>query len=48
MDGFRPANGNTPAVHATEIAVPKDSEAELAKRVAELEERIRQLESAQS
>jgi polyhydroxyalkanoate synthesis repressor PhaR len=48
MDGFRPANGNALAVHATEIAVPKDSEAELAQRVAELEERIRQLESAQS
>jgi len=48
MDGFRPANGGTPAVHATELDVPQDSESELAARVAELEARIRQLESAQS
>jgi hypothetical protein len=48
MDGFRPANGKKPVVHATELPAPAESESVLAARVAELEERIRQLESAQS
>lgn len=46
MDGFRPANGKTVA-HATESPAPQSSNIEFSQRIAELEERIRQLESAQ-
>ena len=45
MDGFRPANGNLPPVHATDLPAPQD--AELTQRIEELEARIRQLEATQ-
>jgi len=44
LDGFRPANGKSPAEPA-EKAGDQPSESELGQRVAELEERIRQLEA---